>query len=697
MGQLGFGYGGKGRSRLLNSLAATAGGGAQIAQLTPSSGWTGIAGSGFTLTPVDPARTTAKPIVRPIDPPSQYFTDELTYSVMTFANDGGTMIGGIDRVRFHFEGRSVDVVTPMLREFTRYDGTKYSLPCYTVKLKKPAGVSGIANLYVEAIPADATMQSRVLGPFEFSPVDTLHDWDKTIGTSGADYTTVSDAVAAAKTANAQNPRVTFITSGTYDLTHGSPVYTPRGYMTSECAPGVAVTFAKASYTTDTAMSFRTRWDGMWFKGAGFTFDFALASEIFHEAQTSDPFAVGRSHVFEGVRFTRSTPRGSLIRKTLPGGTATWSVRGSPWMLECDIHNMQRPGRASSLVRGCTFRNGFADVDFGSRALIGCTVDTWGSQLYRTRVHALTVQYNGAGATATLSLTGTNTANNRVMTARVNGDVVDTFTIQNTQAAFDAGTNYNVANVVDWLNGLADWTATLEDDTRLAAALTTGEAGFGAFTNVDVKTAPLELFTAFDIHTDFYQKDASRTPENVLIYGNVGTEIDAQLIMIGGNESRDWAIINNALDIVFDSEGNPGGDQKVSQFSREHSHVIFAHNTFPEQRLALRTGTTSLQQYDPDTYCLVANNSVRDIRWDNAVDPDLLIANNHLHGSAIGVSGIGGTQGGNQFTLYANFDAGDFTPAGDLTGNLKAPAWAWDINANLRGATASPGAFSGAET
>lgn len=693
MGRVGFGHGGRGAARLPGPLAGEAGIG-KFAVLRPSASWNGTAGSGFSSLPVDPVRNTAKPVVRLLDPPNQFISDALVVSVMAFANDSGTLVSGIDRVRFRFEGETVDVLEPALRRFVRHDGSIYWLPCYSVTLRKRGSMAGLANLYIEAIPADATMQSRVLGPYQFGLARTKHDWHKTIGASGADFTTVAAAIAAAKTANVQNPRVTFITSGTYDITGGTPNYVPQGYMTFECAAGVNVTFAKPSYTNDAAMQMRSRWDGLWFRGRGFTFDFAFVQQINHEAQASaGAIFSGRSHVMERVRFTRSTAPGSLVRKTLPGGSTYYSVQGSPWFLECDIHNMQAPGQVPSIYRGCTFRAGFHDLAFGAACVVGCTVATWTSELYRAKVPAMTVRYDGAGASADLSLSGTSGASSRTFTARVGGTSVGTFTVQNSEAAFLAGTNYNVANVVNWVNGLAGWTATLQDNARIATVLTNGAAGFGAFTNVNVRATTLQLFTAFDLHTDFYQKDSVNLVENVLIYGNRGTEIDAQFIMIGGNDSRDWMIINNALDVLAGSSDNPDGTVLGSQFSRNHRHVCFAHNSFPQQRLLLRTGASTVQQYNPDTYCLVANNSVSNIAWDSTVDGDLVISNNHLHAGATGFAGTGGTLGGNQTTLYVDFNNGNFAPAGVLAANPKPSVWGWDINGQKRGTTTRAGAIA----
>lgn len=669
-----------------------------LLEVSPS--YNGTAGSGFASTPSDPARTTAKPIVRLLDPPNQYFTDTLIISVMALANNTGTLIGGIERVRFRFEGGSVDVMSPVMRGFRRYDGSRYSLPCYTVKLKKPAGINGIGNVYIEAIPANPVMQSRVLGPYQFGLVATKHDWDKTVGAtgSGADYTNASltialtNAINAAKAAAAQNPRLTFISGGTYDLAANNTNYTPQGYLTLECAAGVNVTFAKASYTTDAAMLMRTWWNGLWFRGAGFTFDFAFVDRIWHETQTTagQKFA-GRSHVFEGVRFTRSTALGALIRGHVPGGAASFSVTGSAWVMDCQIEKLQELAEIPNLLRGCIYQDGFNDVAKDAACMVANVVNNHTSQIYRALIPALTVQYTGAGTTADLSLSGGNNAATRTFTARVNGVSVGTFNVLSAEAAFTANTNYTVANVVNWINSLPDWTATLQDNTRRAQTITTGSAGFGEFLNVNTKT-PLQLYTAMDLHTDFYQKVNGDLSENVLIYGNTGNGIDAQLILIGGTESRDYVILNNALGILQGSDDNPNNNTLQSQLAVTHRHVVVAHNSFPQQALTLRTGAGGGNSYNPDTYCLIANNSFSDIRWSSTPDADVTIKDNHLHASATGTGGTGVVKSGDETTLYLDYEQGDYTPAGALAANTKPPVWGLDVTPRSRGNSANPGAL-----
>ncbi|MDP2130302.1 MAG: hypothetical protein U0975_08815 [Erythrobacter sp.] len=76
--------------------------------IAPAGAWTGTAASGFTTIPTEPVRTTAKPALRLITPPSQWFTDTLDVGVMAAANDGGSLFNtlGIADVTFCVSKRS---------------------------------------------------------------------------------------------------------------------------------------------------------------------------------------------------------------------------------------------------------------------------------------------------------------------------------------------------------------------------------------------------------------------------------------------------------------------------------------------------------------------------------------------------------------------------------------------------------------
>ena len=133
MGQFGFGHNsGRNWSQIIGGVGVSS-----LPQIRPSAAWDGSPATRFSVVPSDPSRTTAKPAVRLIEPPNQFYTNKLVIGAMAFANDGGTLIGGIDRVRFHYEGTTLDVIEPSLRSLTHADGSTYSCLGYWVELGKP--------------------------------------------------------------------------------------------------------------------------------------------------------------------------------------------------------------------------------------------------------------------------------------------------------------------------------------------------------------------------------------------------------------------------------------------------------------------------------------------------------------------------------------------------------------------------------
>jgi hypothetical protein len=202
---------------------------------------------------------------------------------------------------------------------------------------------------------------------------------------------------------------------------------------------------------------------------------------------------------------------------------------------------------------------------------------------------------------------------------------------------------------------------------------------------DVKTAPLTLVTMFDVHADWYQKDGGALTENVIVYGNTAIGCECQNIFLADTTAiNDLVFINNA---IHNKAANGSAGILKSQCSRSHSHVIIAHNSFASQDLLLRTPT-----YNPDAYCLVANNAVKALAWEGVVDADLTIVNNHIHAGQLPPPGAAGTtSGGTGASLFADAENGDFAPAGDLLANGKVPVVQLDIAGATRPALASVGA------
>ncbi|PEQ10475.1 hypothetical protein B2G71_22215 [Novosphingobium sp. PC22D] len=104
------------------------------------------------------------------------------------------------------------------------------------------------------------------------------------------------------------------------------------------------------------------------------------------------------------------------------------------MTECQIEDTNDVGYAAQLVRGCQFTNLHADAFSDARCVVGNTINRLGNVSATTYVEAFTVQYVGAGATATLELSGGSDANTRTCTAKVDGSSVGTFAVARDDAA-----------------------------------------------------------------------------------------------------------------------------------------------------------------------------------------------------------------------------------------------------------------------
>jgi hypothetical protein len=664
----------------------------------PGDDWDGTAASGFSTTPTDPTRTTAKPAVRLITPPDQRFTDTLVVGVMAFANNGGTLIGGLDKVRFHFEGRTVDVEAPTLYTFNDANGTGRAYFGYWVTLKRES-TNGEAQLYVEAIPADATMQSRVIGPYSFHLAATLYDEELTVTPSesevaGSNYQTVGDAIERHRS-NSNNATLITITE---TLTEDPSAWTSgldyAGDSYCTITATAPVTFAKASYTGDVAGQIRNRIERLHFKGSNITFDMKNVRALWSET------GVDGEHWLDGVTFTNSAGRSHLWRSG-PRPLA-FTVRGNPYFTECDLSELPDVVGSCSLARGCTGTNLYRDFTSDGRCLVYNTIDSLDATTdWLKDVAALEVTYTGAEATATLALAGANDGSSRTFTAAW-GANSDTFVVGNTEAryntatdgAYDAttdGEGYFVQDVADWLNSLTGWSATVVDDTRRASALSRpGAKGIG-FAAQDVKNTTLELVTCFDLHGDFYQHFS--LAGNAIIAFNQGTGHRGQNLFLGSNSTapQDFILVNNAFANVVSEVGYAKASEASSQVLRQNvSHVVWAHNSMPNQKFNFRFDNS----LGTDGYTLFANNAHPEVIVSGTSDENLTIADNAIDAGETAPSEATGTIiGGNYTSKFADSVNGDFTPAGALLTNLKAPVVARDINGNTRAASDAVGAVA----
>ncbi|MEO0589124.1 MAG: hypothetical protein AAFZ11_01040 [Pseudomonadota bacterium] len=660
--------------------------------LSPGADWDGTAASGFATTPSDPPRTTAKPVCRPLEPDWQQFDDELVVGVSAWALNNGTLIGGIDRVRFHLEGATVDVLEPTLRQFSNADGTTYWVLGYWVTIKRPTGAqqTGELNLYIEAIPADSLMQNRVIGPYSYSIVDTLYPIDVTVEPSQAEitgqrYQTIQAAWDYVTTNSNDFGRVLVTEAGTYEglKVSGLPYEgSPVGRVVLEATAPVTIGFA--TYAGDPGSEFDSR-HPMHARGSNITFDMANISHFEHDNRP------GRTHWFDQVKFIDSAA--GVQRLGLRFTPAI--TEGAAWFTGCDVRGCYQPYRSAELVRGGTTIGGAGDVFPEALCVVDHTINGWNNTPFWEEKLAGTIT---GPANSTLSLSGGNNASSRTLTAKVSGSTVGTpFAISGTSAAWDADTNYTVENVADWVNNTlpSGWsfvadTAAGDPHPRRANLLGRKSPADGstyykgtAFTDVDC-SAGLELVTTGDIHSDLMAYNANG--ENIVFHNVQASGMQSQLLLLARTSGlEDMFLVNVAAQ---NGALYPGYTGYASQFARTHSNVVIAHCSLPNQAIIFQVDNN----YNPDPYSAILNCAVSSITSTSTFDTDLTIANCVIDsGETVPSTATGTVATGTAASKFADAGKGDFTPIVELLANLKAPVVSQDANASERAASDAVGA------
>lgn len=629
---------------------------------------------------------TAKPACRLIVAPNQAFSDHIVVGVAAFANHMGDLLNcGLESVTFHYEGGTQVLTEPSVYTFTAASGEVVSYLGWWCTLLND-GRHGDAQLYVEARPRDATMQSRVIGPFLFLPSERVHDLQLEVAPSravqpGRSYQSIAAAMQFCAEQRRDRPLIRIVEQRDdylFGSLPGPTAYvTAKGHVTIEATVPVTIigTLEHADATP------RPRYSGIHFKGPNITLDMATADRYFYERK-------GNQYWFDGVRIINSQGRGQLLPRLggpRPGGFAS----GQPWLTECRISDLPTTANGASLVRGCRFTRCFADAVSEAQCVIGSRFDDYDSYIDWARdVPALTVRYAGAATKATLQLSGNNDARKRVFTARVDGEVVGTFT---TDRYYTPATGRN-SSVARWINSLPGWSATLHDDTRRASALSRIGAKGAGFAEMDCRDAPLELVTMFDYHGDFYQQNtpAAWTIENVVVAGNVITNFAGQCFFISSvSPSRDFVFVENCFHGKPGTTGYNRRDHFFSQLDRRgpKSHVVFAHNSMTQGWMLRTTGG-----FSADRYCLWTNNVLGGLQWLGPAQPAIRLTKNYLfHDPRIPAGAIETQAGGTEADLFVDAQHGDFAPRGKLGVAAMAPALSWDSGGRRLGRLGPPGA------
>ena len=674
MGRLGLGFP-AGRRRVQLAAKKTP------QSITPSANWDGTSGSGFVELPVDPVRTTAKPVLRELFVPKQRYTDQILVGVIAAANNNGSLLDnlGLEKVICHFEGNTIDITEPSIQRITDANGVTREYIGWWATLEHN-GTSGRANVYFEAIAKDATMQSRTIGPFTMHPASQIHDFELEVAKTpieidGQRYKTVKAAWEYLMTQAADTALVTITEPGDYHL--DVPKF---GWNRGPDAGWIVVTATAAvRFMSDLNANglpdkIRPKIEPICYRGSNITFDFFQSSEYNFEPSW------GLKNWLDGVQLTNSNGREDLARKR-PRNLLSHLIRDKQYLTECSFTNLWANASFQGLVRGCNFSNCWGDLFNNSDCVVDCVINEFDSNWYRSPVPALNVQYQGAATTATIRATGNTTT--KTWTLAEDGIDVASFQTLSGEADFLIGTNYSVRNVADWINAQSGWAATLIDDSRAAygLGLDTGIPGTG-FAALDAKSTELTFYTRFDIHADVYQlQNGASAKENVAIWGLTGWQLVAQDIFLTGTPGLNDAVVVNC------AFHNKPGEVLISQLDSVHSHVVLAHNSLASQTLGLRTNLL----YNPDNYCLVANNTAQALNWTGAPNADLTILNNHLQDGASAPAGSTGTTiGGNTQNLFVDAAVGDFGPTGELGTSRSTPAIKHDRNQKKRGPTAPAG-------
>ncbi|MGB7419004.1 MAG: hypothetical protein WA918_07475 [Erythrobacter sp.] len=674
--------------------------------LAPHSDWDGTAGSGFAMVPSDPVRQTAKPVLRLLTPPKQWYTERQLVGVAAAANDGGSLMAnlGIERVVAHFEGNTRDILFPSHRAITDANGHRRTYLGWWVELEND-GRHGFGDLYFEAVPHDATMQRRVIGPYRYAPQALQHTHQIEINedlteVAGRRYRNGNNAMNYLRTQPAPiNPLITLTKAPSDGNFRGWRF----GYNFANHAEGyvhltasVPVTFTKSEEPADgTRFASFTHWcNGMHIFGENITFDFREMEELSH-AGNAWP---GGGFWLDGIRLVDSNGRYDLVEKR-PRDRLGFLVRGlgdanRPWLTEITCDSLWNVGTSANLVRGGTFANCWADLFRDAGCVVGTEAFNARNSQFRNLLPAMSVTYTGSEPTASININGLNGASSRTVVARW-GSNTATFSLYGDSGSFAAGTNYNVSNIVDWINTeLAaqdpGWSATLLDDTRRAINIARqGNDLVSDFPQTDVKDRTVTLGTAFDIHGDWCQQQETGVAwENVYLEGNLGYEMDLQVVLIGNRGgSRDVVCFNNAWAITQDALASG----TATQFAPDQSHLVYVHNTLLNQRVLLRTANRPSAF---DGYSLIANNALGNIEWTDAPVADMTIADNHLQSIGQAPQNAEGTStGGTQDDLAVDAINGDFTPAGALLSTLRPPRVPFDRTGAIRPARAPAGALA----
>ncbi len=521
--------------------------------LTAGAGWTGEAGSGYAgFPPAAVTRTGPMATCAFLTVPWQHFDADLIVPVSAGAFWDGDHTDGIASVEIFCEGNSVTLSQRTAATYIKPDGSEGVWYAYAARLDHADMLGrfayGAVDIYARAIPKDATIQSRVIGPFRcyarpagIGP-GLRFETEYTVGPSGS-FSTLTAALTAARALPEDAPAViTILNSGSYVLdSTGGSLKVRRAWTRIRAAPGVTADILSPNNPT---LSTRSNFDGVEFFGPGIQMD---VNRFRYEAGDGGVMLWR----FNGAR--SYSPEGPHVFGPTRDGARSWTFC---FIENALIENQMNGALGARLLSNTTIRNISLEASKSGVVTHNVLVDGISYGDLRDNRPAMTIAYAGVGA-ATIEMTGRVNSASRTFTLRVGGATVAEQTIT-TGGTWNRIDYYSFADLVGWINAVPGWSAVaLAPDERAVWLNPPGAtAVLTTFPVTQVTAAPITLPWVTDQHADGWQLFGSTTTGQVIIEFVTTINIDAgQMIFIEGSFSGP-----NASDVFIYCFENSGSSQ-----------------------------------------------------------------------------------------------------------------------------------------
>jgi hypothetical protein len=602
--------------------------------------------------------------------------------------------GGLDACRILFEGTVTNMVAGF-HQLTGEDGVQRTVWGYAADLDHAAIPSGWQRFYLEAVPADPTIDSRIIGPFWVKRKTGTY-WDATLTfptSAGGTYADLKAAVVAAKTApyntsSYDHIRIQPLVTHTHDLgptaagrNWGGTTSAKKGIIAILPDPGVELTILSSTWPTGGAGEN----SGIWRPAVeglkickGVKIDVARLIVLYQEPNQRRWHLAGCEIFDSNGRYNNIGPLGfnavnpSAQYSDRPSPRNTPVILAGTFCTEISYHDVQNGLYGPQILRFSSIARTADDTSNPIQNLwqiqVSNDYDDVNSVPWRTSNLAMQLSYSGPATVATYSVSGggISGANLRKLTLTLDGVSTD----------YDAFTYKLPSDACAAINAVGNgWTATPVSDTWALS----GIGGIGVVAPTNCKNVTVNVVTAFDVHADGYQFASNTNNENVTVLNATWINVDSTQIFFFavGNAS------NFMADVLFGncSGVRVGSTVTKSQFAGKHDNVLFYHNNLINQDLTLRTTVTAPSSPYTPTNCEIAGCLFETLTWGNTATSGVAIANNHIMNGSVPAGATGTIQGGTPATLVPNYATGDFTPAGALLSNEIMPYLPFDANFN----------------